>query len=160
MTAYSEWHHWKLWLGNSAPSPRESLSVCWCLNECLKSQIPQPHTSTEHGPCFLPTERIQTSPTQAEFPEPRCFSTAKGERCGKPFVASCGITVCRQSKNCAEHQIFIYKRSSKSTVTEAQHRQRKAPAPWHFCSASYPTLYRWLHNRKMIPLFSLQNWNI
>jgi len=53
---------------------------------------------------------------EAKFVEPRCFSTAGGERCGKPFVVCHGTTVHRQSKNCADRQIFTLKGSRKTAL--------------------------------------------
>lgn len=41
--------------------------------------------------------------SKARFLEARCFSTGRGERCGKTFVDFWGLTVCRQPKNCADH---------------------------------------------------------
>lgn len=70
MTAHAEWHQkTSAWDFYFLFPPKKIVSVCCCLNEWLKFQIPQQQPSTDRGARFLPADRSQTSPTHDQASE-------------------------------------------------------------------------------------------
>lgn len=131
MIACSQWHqNASVWEFIFSP-PQRIISVCWLLNEWLKSQIPQQPSSTRLALASSLLRGAKEVLHKARFLEPRCFSTGKGERYGKTFVDFCGITVCRQSKNCADHPGLL------------------------LCFSPY-LLQSWLGKRRVVPRFDIK----